>query len=81
MLKIAIIIGVEDNFPIWFKYDGLAKSKKDAIWVFEFCGWKSHGLYPQLTFCEETIEWQEGEKYISSNNSELFILGAKLILN
>lgn len=81
MKKTAIIIGFEGQFPIWYKFEGLAKDLNVAKWIFNYCGWNSINKNSQLLICEETIDWKEGDKYFPCNSLEVFILGNKIIMN
>jgi len=81
MIKTAIITETEGNFPKWYKNDGFAKDLKVADWLFTYCGWNLLDGYPQLVVCIEVIDWREGDKYFTSNTTELFILGDRMILN
>jgi hypothetical protein len=81
MIKTAIIIGFQDNFPIWYKFEGFAQNLNVANWMFDYCGWNNLDKNSQLLICEETINWNEGDKYFPCNGLEVFILGEKRILN
>ncbi|MBD2705512.1 hypothetical protein IC229_33180 [Spirosoma sp. BT702] len=82
MIKTGIILGEENNFPIWHKSAGLAKSLSIAWWLFEFTGWKQQGQnYPDMAYVVETIDWPEGDEYFPCDNRELFILENRLIMN
>ena len=81
MIKTAIILALDGNFPIWHKNDGFAKTKSVARWIFDFCGFKTDKSYPDLCTQESVVEWEEGDAYFPSNPNELFILGSRLVLN
>ena len=80
MIKTNIILGMDGNFPILHKNEGLAKNIDIAIWLFSYCEWDKNKEY-ELAINEETIPWEEGSQYFNFNKNELFILGEKLILN
>jgi hypothetical protein len=81
MLKTAIILGLDGNFPIWHKNDGLAKSESIAKWIFKFCGWETNKTFPNLAICEETIEANDLDVFTTCDTTKLFVLGSPLILN
>lgn len=81
MIKTAIILGLDGNFPIWYKNDGFAKSENVAKWIFEYCGWQSEKSFPELVICEETIEATELNKVSPCDKIKLFVLGNYLLMN
>jgi hypothetical protein len=82
MIKTLIMLGLEDNFPVWHKSQGIAKSLKVARWIFAYCGWESEqDEFPDLAHVEETIDWPEGDQYFSCNTTELWVLGSCLQMN
>lgn len=76
------MLGLEDNFPIWHKMEGLAKSLGVARWLFVYCGWqREQSEFPDLAHVEEVVEWSEGDLYFPPTKTELWILGSRLYLN
>jgi hypothetical protein len=81
MITTAIILGLEGNFPIWHKSEGFAKNEKIAKWLFEYCGWKSEKIYPELAICEEIVEAPELDMFFPCNMNQLWVIGSPLFLN
>ncbi|RFS15501.1 hypothetical protein [Emticicia sp. C21] len=81
MIKTAIILSLDGNFPIWHKNDGFAKSEKDAKWIFEFCGWKTAQSYPELAICIEEIEANELDEILLCRTNQIWVLGGALMMN
>ncbi len=81
MVKTLIVLGLEENCPILHKAEGLAKNLRVAQWLFEFCGWKTKGYYPELTHIEITIDWPEGSLIFPCDMTQLWVLGDCMYLN
>ncbi|RIV20349.1 hypothetical protein DYU11_20065 [Fibrisoma montanum] len=83
MIHTVIILEYADAPPVWYNHEGFAKSEADAMWLFEFCGWKpiNDECYPQLCLLDEEGRLSEAELGYQSNPSELQVLGTCLLLN
>ena len=88
MIRTQIILGFQNETPVFFPLEGLAVSKKVAYWLFSYCGWKSQKSgYPALYFLPEEpfiqeveIEREEGYFYID-NKFECWVFNSYINLN
>ena len=81
MIKTGIILKVEDNFPVWHKNEGFAKSFEVAEWIFKYCGWATESRFPSLAHCVAIENWPNGNVYFPGSAIEHWVLGERIILN
>ena len=81
MIKTSIVLGFQDNIPVEYRSTGLAKDLSTAKWLFCLTGWGNSEGQPKLFYETIKVDWPEGNALFKVDNTTLWSLGHKIILN